>query len=320
MTVTLSFDWRMQSLVALAPAVLVPMITHFLQWTRSLPEDIQVGVAVWVVAMIFQMAHSLHNFQVDRLEFSRVLQVINDNDCLLLELQAHLREIAARTVNDKANRVFLDYCHHRLQHTLAGARAAAHRAELEVHDHHFDTVDTVLDAFDGCQDRTYRCVWRIEEDEKLFDTYWRQYMKALIELNRSSQPEQRVQVRILFVADDLTQLNRDATRLVFRFLADEPGFECRTILADDYAVRARDGQLAMDSEDFGLYGDHLLFRTTSYEPRVGIFSAHADAIQRYRRMHDAAMGAVAGCAAPPEWSDPVSVEEFLSCDTRAAGS
>ena len=68
-------------------------------------------------------------------------------------------------------------------------------------DHHFDTVDAVMGAFQGSQDRTFRCVWLIEDGD-LFDASWRQYMECLVELSRKLSTNQRVQVRILFVVEN----------------------------------------------------------------------------------------------------------------------
>ena len=281
-----------------------------------MPEDITLGVGIWLVGMIVQIAYSLHSFHVDRLEVKYVLDVIHENDCLLLELQIKYREIASRQLNERPNYVFLDYCRRNLEHSLQVARRAAQRGELEVHDHHFDTIATVLAAFDGCRDRTYRCVWLIEEGEELFDKYWRQYMQSLVELSRKPGRAQPVQVRILFVAMDTAQLQRPPVRTVLGFIVAEKGFTCRVIAFDEYRERLRDCRLDIDCIDFGIYGDHLLFRTTSYEPHVGVFSDDQRAIRSYRAMHDAAMDA-AGTLSVVDSTLPanVSLEQFLNCDT-----
>lgn len=190
--------WWVQALLAALVAIVVPIVTDKLHWTHTPQQGIIVAVAVWVVGMIFQIAHSLHAFHLERLEVKHVLEVVSENDIRLLELQTKLREIASRKLNDRPNHVFLDYCRRNLEHTLAAARRAALHGELEVHDHHFGTIDTVLAAFAGCRDRTYRCVWLIENGEDLFDKYWRQYMKSLVELSRKPCTTERLDVRILF--------------------------------------------------------------------------------------------------------------------------
>ena len=311
--------WWVQALAAGGVAVLVPVGTDWLEWTRTLPEDITVGVGVWICGMIVQIAHSLHSFHVERLEVKHILEVISESDQLLLELQTKFREIASRKLNDRPNYVFLDYCRRSLEESLKTARRAAQRGELEVHDHHFDTVDTVLAAFQGCRDRTYRCVWLIEDGEELFDKFWRQYMTSLVSLSREKCVNRRVRVRVLFVAENQAQLERSTVRTILSFVSTEPGFDYCVISHDDYRTRLRDSRLDVDCIDFGVYGDHLLFRTISYEPHVGVFSDQQIAIQAYRTMHDAAMNAVGTLNVGTELPVGVTLESFLNSDAMDGG-
>lgn len=100
------------------------------------------------------------------------------------------------------------------------------------------------------------------------------------------------------------------------FIGAEKGFTCRVIALDEYKERLRDCRLDIDCIDFGIYGDHLLFRTTSYEPHVGVFGDDQRAIESYRAMHDAAMDSARTLSAGDS-TLPVSVtlEQFLNCDT-----
>ena len=312
--IPLSQRWWFQALVAVGVAIFVPIVTYNLAWTTTVAQGVIVGIAVWNVGMIFQIAHSLHSFQVERLEVKHSLQVVNEHDSRLLELQTKFREIASRKLNGRHNHVFLDYLRRSLEGNLNMARRAAQSGELEVHDHHFDTIDTVLAAFDGCRDRTYRCVWLIQDGEDLFDKYWRQYMKSLVQLSRKSSATQRVRVRIVFVADDKTQLDRRSVRTLLGFVSAETCFEYRVISAEEYTPRLRDGRLDRDCIDFGIYGDHLLFRTTSYDPHVGVFSDEETAINAYRAVHDAAMDAARTLNVEETLPATVSLDEFLNCD------
>ena len=314
--------WWVQSVIALGPAIPIPIITHWLSWTQSLEADITVGIAIWVIGMIFQIAHSLHSFHVDRLENKHVLDVIDEMDCFLLELQSRFRQIVARTLSGKPNYVFIDYCRRSLESSLKVARRAAQRGELEVQDHHFDTVDTVLAAFEGCKERTFRCVWLIEDGD-LFDDSWRNYMGCLVQLSRRRRNNKQVQVRILFVIendlDDAALLKRLSVARVLGFVSGEKRFECRLMSRRDYGGHLRDAGLAEQYLDFGVYGDHLLFRTTSYEPvNMGIFSVDPKAIYEYSRVHDVAMVTHSARPLPPDLPENVSLEQFLDCDRADA--
>lgn len=312
--------WWVQSLTSLFVAVMVAGGTHMLSGPLSLKENIALVVGIWTIEMIFVIAYSLHSFHVHRLEASHVLEVINGVDLLLLEIQSKFREIAARPLSGKTNQVFIDYCRRSLEQTLNVAKGAA-RGELKVRDHHFDTVDTVLAAFEGCKDRTFRCVWLIEDGD-LFDDSWRKYIKCLVELSRKRLTSKRVQVRILFVVeDDPALLKRRAVEIVLGFVSGEKGFECRLISPRDYEGQLIDAGLATQCLDFGVYGDHLLFRTMSYEPtNMGVFSVDPTVIQKYRRVHDVAMTAPQSRDLPSKLPKKVSLKQFLDCDSAEAVS
>ena len=314
----------MRSAIALAVAILVPIGTHKLGLTPSVKETLALGAGIWVVEMIFHIAYSLHSFHIHQMKATHVLEVINEVDCLLLELQSKFREIAARPLSGKPNHVFIDYCRRSLEQTLSVTKGAA-SGELEVQDHHFDTVDTVLDAFEGCEERTFRCVWLIGDCDSLFDDSWRKYMKCLIELSRSWQRNKRVQVRILFVVendlDDAVLLTQRSVAIVLGFVSGEKRFECRLISRRDYEGQLQDAGLDTQYLDFGVYGDHLLFRTTSYEPtNMGVFSVDPTVIQKYRRLHDVAMNTPKARNLPSDLPKKVSRKQFLHCDSADAVS
>ena len=315
--------WWVQAVASLGGAILVAGVTYLLDWNLSLKENLTLVVGLWMVEMIFGIAYSLHSLHVHQLEATHVLGMICEVDHLLLELQSKFREIAARPLSGKPNQVFIDYCRRSLEQTLSIAKGAA-SGELTVHDHHFDTVDTVLAAFEGCKDRTFRCVWLIEDDD-LFDDSWCKYIKCLVELSRSRSKNKRVQVRILFVVeddlDDLALLKRREVEIVLGFVSGEKRFEGRLISRGNYDKQLRDAGLASQYLDFGVYGDHLLFRTTSYEPtNMGVFSVDPTVIQKYRRVHDVAMDAPKSRELPAGLTEKISLEQFLDCDMAKAVS
>ena len=311
--------WWARSALSLVVAILLSIAAFLLGWTSSAERGIAIGFCTWIIGMIFQIVYLLRSFHVDRLENKYFLEVINEDDRLLLELQSKFRQIAARPLSGKPNQVFINYCRRNLKQTLTVATGAA-SGELEVQDHHFDTVDAVLDAFDGCEERTFRCVWLIGDGDDLFDDSWRKYMKCLIELSRSRQRNKQVQVRILFVVgndlEDAALLRQRSVALVLGFVSSEQRFECRLMSRSDYDVQLHDAGLAEQCVDFGVYGNHLLFRTTSYEPRnMGRFSVDQAMIDKYRRAHDVAMDAPSVRRLPTDLPKKVSVKQFLGYDT-----
>ena len=311
--VPLFHRWWGQSVIGLVVAILIPIGIFVLGWTQNPGRGIAIGVCSWVIVTLFQIMHLLRSLHAERLELKQVFEVINENDRLIMELQSRFRELATRQLSGRPNQVFIDYCHRNLESSLKVARHAAQRGELEVHDHHFSTIETVLAAFEGSQDRTFCCVWLIEPDENLFDEYWREYMKSFAELSRGPR-NQRVRARILFVFKHQGQLEHRSVKTVLSFISAENGFEYHLMLESEYASRFRDAALDQQYIDFGIYGDHLLFRTKSYEPNIGMFSDDQTMIDAYRRMHDAAMAASTTLKIPTGLPGNVSLEQFLHCD------
>ena len=313
--------WSVQTLASLAAAVAVSAVTHWLKLTTTLAGSFLIVVGSWTIMMIFYIAYSLHSLQLDHLRARPVRDGIDAGDALLLELQSRLQLVASRTLNGRPNRVFIDYCHRSLKMALEIATSAAQSGELTVRDHHFDTVDTVMGAFEGCEDRTFRCVWLLQHGD-LFDDSWRQYMRHLVELARKRRKNEKVQVRILFVAEDVNDaaiLERPATRTVLGFLSHARGFDCRLISGANYHRYLHDTALSGQCLDFGVYGDHLLFRTTHYDPvNQGTFSIDPTAIQKYRRVHDLAMNSTHSRSLPTNLPSDISLDAFLHCDTGGA--
>ena len=312
--VPLFHRWWGQSVIGLVVAILIPIGIFLVGWTQNPGRSIAIGVCSWVILMLFQIVHLLRSLHAERLDLNQVFQVINETDRLILELQSRFRELATRQLSGRPNQVFINYCRRNLEYSLKVASRAAQRGELEVRDHHFDTIETVLAAFEGCQDRTFRCVWMIEPDENLFDEYWREYMKSIAELSRAPR-NQRVRVRIVFIFTHQEQLEHRSVRTVLSFVSAEKGFEYHLMLQSDYVSRLRDADLHQQYIDFGVYGDHLLFRTKSYEPNIGMFSDDQTMIGAYRRMHDAAMDATTTLKTPTGLPANVSLEQFLHCDS-----
>ena len=116
-------------------------------------------------------------------------------DNLLIQLQTSLREVRLHR-----SAVFKAYCKQELESFVMRVAKAA-QGELIVNEHHFSTLDDVLEAFGRQENRVYRGVWVIEEGERLFDTSWQHYMRKLIELAESPRKMERITVELLFVVD-----------------------------------------------------------------------------------------------------------------------
>ena len=264
-----------------------------------------------VAVMIFSVRKRVAEIEMDVREHNGELAAGEEIDDLLMRLQARLREVQAYR-----SAVFKTYCKQELELFVNRVARAAQQGELIVNEHHFRTVDDVLDAFGEQQNRVFRAVWRIEEGERLFDTAWQHYMRALIELTEAGSKKKKITVELLLVVDKRETLERRAVEIVVGYLRSEKtkGLNYRIITEETYEELARDSQLNTRYIDFGVYGDELLYRTETYEPKQGIFSEDNWTIRAHRETHEAAMRSAKALPDPTGAKDHDELEKFLQAD------
>ena len=176
---------------------------------------------------------------------------------------------------------------------------AAQMGELVVNEHNFRTMEDVLDAFGGTN-RVFRGVWKIEERERLFDPAWRQYMEELVNLTVAPEATKRITVELLLVVDRRETLDRRAVEIVVGYLRPRKtkGLKYRIVAEETYQELVLDSRLDTKYIDFGVYGEALLYRTETYEPKQGMFSEDKGTIRVYGKTHEAAMKTPGSCRIP----------------------
>ena len=137
-------------------------------------------VGTTVVFMIIAVRKKVAEIEIAVREHNGELAAGEEIDNLLMQLQARLREVQAHR-----SAVFRTYCRQELEGFVSRVARAAQQGELIVKEHHFSTVDDVLEVFDGLKNRVFRGVWKIEEGERLFDAAWQHYMKELVQLTET---------------------------------------------------------------------------------------------------------------------------------------
>ena len=264
-----------------------------------------------VVSMIIFVGKRAAEIEMDVRDHNGELAAGSEIDDLLMRLQARLREVQA-----DRSAVFKTYCKQELELFVNRVARAAQQGELIVNEHHFRTVDDVLDAFGEQQNRVFRAVWKIEEGERLFDTAWQHYMGALVELTEARSKKKRITVELLLVVDKRETLERRAVEIVVGYLRSKKtkGLNYRIITEETYEELARDSQLNTRYIDFGVYGDKLLYRTETYEPKLGNFSEDSWTIRAYRETHEAAMRSAKALPDPTGAKNHDELEKFLQAD------
>ena len=300
-------------------SVVVGLVVMGLRWLFG--ESGQAGPSFWtmastflgttIVVMIILVRKRVEKIEIDVREHNEELAAGEEIDALLMQLQARLREVQAYR-----SAVFKTYCRQELEHFAKRVARAAQQGELIVNEHHFRTVDDVLAAFGRRQNRVFRGVWRIEAGERLFDTAWQQYMRELVELMEARAKNRRIAVKLLLVVDKRETLDRPALQIVVGYLRTKQttGLNYRIINEETYEEFLRDSQLNARYIDFGVYGEELLYRTESYEPKRGEFSEDKWTIRAYLETHEAAMKSVKALPDPTGTRNDVDLEMFLQAD------
>ena len=268
-----------------------------------------------IVAMIISIMKRVAKIEIDTRVHNEELAAGGEIDDLLLRLQPRLREVQAFR-----STVFNTYCKQELESFVDRVSHAAQKGDLVVNEHHFQTMNDVLDAF-GETNRVYRGVWKIEEGEPLFDTAWQQYMRELVTLTVAAERTKRITVELLLVIDKRETLDRRAVKIVVGYLRPrkKKGLNYQIVTEETYDEFVRDSQLDTKYIDFGVYGEELLYRTETYDPKRGMFSEDKGTIRKYRKTHEAAMGSARALPDPADVEDHDDLERFLHADKPEDG-
>ena len=300
-------------------SVVIGLSVTVIRWLTEASDDgdqsawpmIATFVGTTAVVMIVVVRKRVAEIEVKVREHNWELSAGEEIDYLLMQLQVRLREVQAHR-----SAVFKTYCKNELENFVSRVARVAQQGELMVKEHHFRTVSDVLEAFGDSKNRVFRAVWKIEEDERLFDTAWQHYMKELIQLTKAGKKRERITVELLLVVDRRETLDRTAAKIVVGYLRSKnaAGINYRIISEKTLNELVRDSQLNPRYIDFGVYGEELLYRTETYEPKQGIFSEDKGEIRAYQQTHEAAMRSARALADPKGVQEHDNLERFLQAD------
>ena len=303
--------WIADTVISFALGFLVFVIRWLVEENPDVLSMVLTSVGLIVVTMTFAIRKRVGEIEIEVREHNGELAAGDEIDNLLMQLQTRLREVRLHR-----SAVFKTYCKQELEGFVMRVARAAQQGELIVNEHHFSTLDDVLAAFGGQKNRVYRGVWGIEEGERLFDTAWQHYMKELIELTESRRKTKKITVELLLVVDKRETLDRLAVKIVVGYLRakKKKGINYRIVTEETYEELVSDSRLNTRYIDFGVYGEELLYRTESYEPKQGMFSEDTGTIRAYRQTHEAAMRSAKALPDPAGAEDHADLEKFLQAD------
>ena len=180
----------------------------------------------------------------------------------------------------------------RVQKLRDDVHTAAEAKELYVADNHAIDTTKVTDLFRQRKARVYREVFQILDGGEIFNVYGRSYFNQIFDLSRSGDIEE---VKALVVVDPELQASLDKANRLMSFYRTTQSYQARLISKNDFDKLRQDSGLEQ-CEDFGIYGEVLLFRTLGYDPSHGKYSYDSVKIRNHKNFFDAC------------WNLPKSIE------------
>ena len=241
-----------------------------------------VGVIIWALTVVLSLQRQMDSLAADKLDVVRAVQL----SARLERMRQRVAELDRnmRTVDLERGPVLTAYCEKLFQEALDMSRDAAELKKVLVREHHFGTVQDVLNAFERGNSREYLSVWRIPSGDTAYSEHWKNYMRHLIEINRKGKDE--IRIRMLIVIDSADELKRPNIYTVCGYMHQHCETFCYAVIERGaYERRVRDARLETNYSDFGIYAGVLMYRTIDEDEETGEFTEDEALIQRYIDFH-----------------------------------
>ena len=246
------------------------------------------GAVLWALTIVLSLQKQMDSLTADKLDVIGAVQ-------LSAKLESRLKRVAEfdrymRTVDLERGPVLKSYCEKLFQDALDMSRDAAELKKVLVREHHFGTVQDVLNAFESGHSREYLSVWRIPSEDTAYSEHWKNYMRHLIEINRRGK--NKIRIYMLIFIDSADELERPTISTVCGYMHQHCETFCYAVIEREaYERRVRDARLETNYSDFGIYAGVLMYRTIDEDEQTGEFTEDDVLIQKYIDFHRYTMGA-----------------------------
>lgn len=287
----------------------------------STKEQWFVGGAIFIALMSAEtlFATGTLQSQVDALKTSlaqatEVRQAENHAVAVRSELDASVSEIhrllgELSGVGTARTDLFFEYFKRRLHALQSGLNDACVKQQAQIDETMFSVTDWLYgSSFHGKDSDIFRAVLPSGDVDFFFDVHTRMYFMKMYQLVKSGQAKG---VKRLLIVDNPDHLADERLIRLLTFHSFVDGYECRTIMRQDFTKIVNDYRLQHLVVDFGIYGTTYLYKglTNSIEEIVGMYSRDRDEIALFIECFESAwqVGTVPPVAPGIDRSD-VSVE------------
>lgn len=308
------YDTLYQVIIVLASLATSIGLAFLPDWTKktfSLPEQVILSVTLFSAFILLDLCYLVSKRLQLKIKEVRLWKLKELGDRELSNVRESFFKLIENSYGDKD--LFVTHFIKHLRQLEQEIKQAADTNELYVQADHFLSAKNILDGFLGSEERVVRWTWPVSGNDKLFDDLpWKHFFEKTAQMAQSGNIKS---VKAIFIIDSSDEIDSPRFQKLLRFFKTNPNMECRLILAKDYQYVCRDNHVPSNYQDFGIYGDRLLYRT--YEEAKGAFSKHSPTIENYIKLFDTMWSSVGITRENPSTdSTKVTIEDLFSFDER----
>lgn len=216
---------------------------------------------------------------------SKLLQLedIDSQAALFVGMQKDLADVRAQSHGAKD--LFVTHVTTELASLSKRLSDASLKKEVRIKSDYIINVDGVFDSLDVSTDREVRLTYPVSVGEGwIGGPSDRRFLEVLLgKVNRGVVER----LRMFFLLDDDIDADSPEMQKVFQWLNRLTRVKVKYTKASEFAKVCELNGIDSNQLDFGIYGDRMLFRTTSAGPdHEGIYSKDEGQIARYKGVYD----------------------------------
>jgi len=267
----------------IASSLLATFVPSWVGQSFTKADEVLLAINLFLSFLLVDIAWLLGKIDRQSLGQYQLWQLREPFDAVLSNIRRSSYEITKHSYGQKD--IFVAHFMKQLRDLETKITEVADKRLLHVQADHFLSVDNVLDAFLGDAERIWRYTWEITRDDRLFrELAWSQYFEKTARMVMARQINE---IRSILMVEDRDVLESPRVKKLLDFFATNDGLSCRIILKNNYQRLCADNCDFMTYEDFGIYGNRLLFLTEQYEPVIiGVFTKDEERIRQYMSLFD----------------------------------
>ncbi|HEY1708261.1 MAG TPA: hypothetical protein VGG10_08335 [Rhizomicrobium sp.] len=275
-------NWKQLLAINLAVSLLLPAILGFLK-VLDLFQSTELAILTFILVTCIELLDSTNKMRAIRTEEHRSWTERDEFDALLASIRSDYRNMRVRDEGEDADLV-RELVRLRVQSLRDEVHNAAERKVLYADNNHALDTTQVLNLFEKGKASTFREIFQITDGDEIFGLYGGRYAKRLYELTRTKHI---TEIRVLIVVDFQNSPAVAKGSDLISFYQNTPGYSARVISKLSFEQLRQDSRLE-DFEDFGIYGEILLFRTLGYVPtNKGTYCYDAAQIKKHKEFFEA---------------------------------